>query len=242
MNKKTFFIIICSVSFLFFYGCNKTSAIKQKQPELYKPTLKTEAAKDNTTYRISSDGIYVYDSPNGNKKINQRASSLLGETHYITVDTDCTVEVLEKRDDWVRINTVYPDWLQDSHNGWIRAKYLYNFSDIKINENDFKILKEIQTSVNNVYILYLGSDITQKQIIALNEFFRNNKKISGNIYLFDDLKASELIDIENLEKNDYLYLADHFISMSTFDVPKSVIYYPYQDFQYKSLGGQNFKN
>ena len=233
-----FLLFSCFITF----SCNKTSVKKEKEPELYTPSLKKDIAKDKSTYKISKDEVYVYDSPDGKKKINQKATSLLGETHYIQVDTDCSVEIVEKNGDWVKIHTIYPDWLQDSHNGWILAKNLYNYSDIKINETDFQILREFPTSVNNIYILYTNTNVNQKQLIALNDYLRNTKKLNGNIYVFDEEKAAELVDKENFEKSEYLYLADHFISMSTFDIPKSIIYYPYQDIKYKELGGQNLKN
>ncbi|MBQ9205158.1 MAG: hypothetical protein IJP90_07945 [Treponema sp.] len=242
MNRKlTFMLSIFSVILI---GCNKSSnnVNTQNKAITYKPNQKTEVVVDKSTYRISESDVYVYNRPNGEKIKNQKLSSVLGETHYIQVDTDCTVEVVEKKDEWVKIHTVYPDWLQDTHNGWILAKYLYNFSEIKISDTEYKILKEVSTTVNNIYVLYLGDNFSKKKAIALNEYLRNSKKLLGNIYIFDDEKASELIDNNSLEKDNYVFLADHFIAMSTFDIPKSVIYYPYQDNQYKALGGKNFKN
>lgn len=234
-------LFIGFLGFISFFSCSKKSNKIEIESELYTPILRKDIAKDKSSYKISKDEVYVYDSPNGKKIINQKATSLLGEIYYIEVDTECSVEILEKEGDWVKIHTIYPEWLQNSHNGWILAKYLDNYSDIKINETDIQILRELSTSVNNIYILYTNTNVNQKQLIALNEYLRNAMKLNGNIYVFDEEKAAELVDKEKLKKSEYLYLADHFISMSTFEIPKSIIYYPCQNTKYKELGGQHLK-
>ena len=40
---------------------------------------------------------------------------------------------------------------------------------------------------------------------------------------------------------EYLCVADHFVAMSSFDIPDIVSMYPYQDFYYKELGGKEIK-
>ena len=44
-----------------------------------------------------------------------------------------------------------------------------------------------------------------------------------------------------LEGNDYILVADHFISESSFDCPNEIWWYPYQDSLYKKYGGRNWK-
>ncbi|MBR0030887.1 MAG: hypothetical protein IJP61_01150 [Treponema sp.] len=97
MNRKlTFMLSIFSVILI---GCNKSSnnVNTQNKAITYKPNQKTEVVVDKSTYRISESDVYVYNRPNGEKIKNQKLSSVLGETHYIQVDTDCTVEVVEKK-------------------------------------------------------------------------------------------------------------------------------------------------
>jgi hypothetical protein len=50
-----------------------------------------------------------------------------------------------------------------------------------------------------------------------------------------------LIDSYPLVKNDYLKMADHFVASSSFDAPNSIMWYPFQDIQYKEYGGKNWK-
>ena len=53
------------------------------------------------------------------RKINQKASDKLGEIHYLSVDTSTTVKILQSQGDWVEIQVTQPDFLRDSHRGWV---------------------------------------------------------------------------------------------------------------------------
>jgi len=53
------------------------------------------------------------------RKINQKASDRLGELHYLSVDTSVTVKILQTQGDWAEIQVTQPDFLRDSHRGWV---------------------------------------------------------------------------------------------------------------------------
>jgi len=77
-------------------------------------------------YGITGSSVNVRNGPsiNNQKIINQKSTKIFGETHYIHVDN--TVTVLEKcrKEGWSLIEVVKPDWLNDSHRGWILSKFL----------------------------------------------------------------------------------------------------------------------
>lgn len=50
-------------------------------------------------------------------------------------------------------------------------------------------------------------------------------------------KMKTLNEREAWKKSNYIYVADHFIGMVEFDLPKYYDPYPYRDFYYKELGG-----
>ena len=54
--------------------------------------------------------------------VNQKASDLLKEIVYLSVDTSTTVKVTEIKADWVKIEVVEPEYLAESHRGWIPLK------------------------------------------------------------------------------------------------------------------------
>jgi hypothetical protein len=58
------------------------------------------------------------------KKINQKASKLLKETQYLSVDESTTVSILRVQGNWAEIQVVEPPYLRDSHKGWIPVSYI----------------------------------------------------------------------------------------------------------------------
>lgn len=61
-----------------------------------------------------------------------------------------------------------------------------------------------------------------------------------NINIIDAKDIYPLITEYPLDGKDYLYVADHFVAIVTFD-DTSVWMYPYQDSKYRDLGGKNWK-
>jgi hypothetical protein len=58
------------------------------------------------------------------KKINQKASDTLRRIWYMSVDSDTTVKVLDVKGEWVQVQVIEPDWLADTHRGWIPVSAL----------------------------------------------------------------------------------------------------------------------
>jgi len=84
------------------------------------------STRTGNTYKVSGSDINVYSGPGTNydKIINQKASSILKKNIYVTIDN--TVTVLEEctQGEWSKIRVTDPDWLSNSHRGWVLSKFL----------------------------------------------------------------------------------------------------------------------
>lgn len=94
----------------------------------------------NNTYKLNNSDIKVL-TKSGKAKVNNKASKALGETIYITVNSTSTVMVDECSNYKVKIHVVEPEWLSDSHVGWIDKKYL-RLAGKEFIEADFSFYKD----------------------------------------------------------------------------------------------------
>src|SRR3990172_276174 len=56
------------------------------------------------------------------KKINKKATEMLGKKEYLSIDESTTIRVLKVEKGWAEIQVEEPDWLRESHTGWIPIK------------------------------------------------------------------------------------------------------------------------
>ena len=205
----------------------------------------------NKTYNIEGEDIAIYSGPGTKyaKIINQKATEILGETEYSTIDYTCKIIIIEENDLWAKVKVVEPDWLSLTHIGWIQKKYIVfskndkQVKNVTLDKNDYEIIKANNNSaVNNFHVLIKYKTFDEVKIFSFIEIFRNMYcKNSSNVYIYDSKSIINLIDKYPLSKNEYISLADHFVAMSSFDAPLVRSWYPYQDFQYKQYGGKNWK-
>lgn len=203
-------------------------------------------------YSIIGTGIALRDGPGNSSErlINKKASESLGETVFLEVDNSCKVEILERDKEWSKIAVVEPDWLKNTHIGWIESKNILtndatNLSTDggSINNNVYEIIKiEEEKLVTNFYVLWKGELISQQALNDFDKRFRKEYcKVSCNVSYYDTKSIESLIDVYPLSQKEYLKFADHFIGMSTMDSPAEIWYYPYQDIKYREYGGKNWK-
>ncbi len=78
------------------------------------------------SYKIKGSEINVRQGPSTktDKIINQKATAILHRTDYITVDHTVTVYEECSVSGWSKIRVTDPDWLANSHRGWIASKFL----------------------------------------------------------------------------------------------------------------------
>jgi len=259
MQKITFLLII-SISILI--NCNKSNNIKINNLDTLNlknnniiSSSKINGLNDSDIsheiYEIEGESIIVRNGPgkNYNKLINQKATDMIGETQYIKVDYTCRISVEEESNGWAKIKVVDPDYLSATHQGWIPLKYIvkntHQANSVKLSELEYEIISISKNNNNNNsenYNIYLDvRNLSKKDLFSFIKQFREKNCSTCTISIFDTKSIKNLIDVYPLSKNEYLKFADHFVAWSTFDVPKLVNFYPFQDSQYKDYGGKNFK-
>lgn len=132
----------------------------------------------------------------------------------------------------------------DSYN--LKRKLIHRNERIIKNKIDSETYEILSTNhnpkVENFNVLYKGDKTDRETLICFFDSFRENFATKDcNVNLFDDKSIKLLIDKYPLSQSEYIELADHFIALSTFEVPKDFFWYPYQDIRYKEYGGKNWK-
>lgn len=84
------------------------------------------STKSGQTLRVNGSDVVLRSAPNakGEKLINQKATQFFKTTHYLTIDH--TVTVIEEctQGEWSRVRVTEPDWLQNTHIGWVHSSSL----------------------------------------------------------------------------------------------------------------------
>jgi hypothetical protein len=84
------------------------------------------STKSGQTLRVNGSDVVLRSAANAKseKLINQKATQILKTAQYLTIDN--TVTVIEEctRGEWSRVRVKEPDWLQDSHIGWVQSSSL----------------------------------------------------------------------------------------------------------------------
>lgn len=187
----------------------------------------------------------IFQSPNSKEKVlNHKATNALGETTYCEINRECIVKILDGEDEWVKIQVIDPDWLSDSHVGWVKKSCIEmddESDQTSVQENiDYEImLKDIQGTVTNYYIKNITCKLNESDLYAFAKAIQ--KQIGGNcnIYIYSNDKVKELMTKYPLRGEEYIKVADVFVYSLAFDGTYS--FYPFQDIQYKEFGGKNWK-
>ena len=72
---------------------------------------------------LGADGHDLHKAPKGEKIINQKATRILGETHYQSIDNTTKVQVQCLDGDWAKVAITAPDYLRDQE-GWVERSAL----------------------------------------------------------------------------------------------------------------------
>lgn len=208
-----------------------------------------ETSESNNSFGIEGEDIALREGAGEQYKkvINEKATQAIGETQYCNVDYSLKVEIIENKGDWSKIRVVEPSHLSMSHVGWLKTKYIIknesNTDSEKLDTSTFEILlTKHNATVDNFYVLIKFKDFDEKKIRTfISKFRKEYATQNANINLYDSKKIEPLINKYPLEKVEYLEVADHFVALTTFDLPEVVMWYPFQDLQYKYYGGKNWK-
>ena len=112
-----------------------------------------------------------------------------------------------------------------------------------IGKFSFKILKtDHNQMVENYYVYVKLTHLNFKEVNHFLMAFRENfaTKMS-TINLFDNEKVEELIGVYPLNKDQYVFYADHYFACSDAFEENKIQWYPFQDYQYKQYGGLNWE-
>ena len=203
------------------------------------------------TYGVIGEDIIIRATPedNGKKLVNEKATRTLGGTHYCQVDSSTMVVVLETKDEWSKIQVVRPEWLSETHVGWIPSKNLVSSRDEEkqlygnLDPKEFEIIKvSHKPVVQNFHVLVKYVNFDKKYVYQFIKKFRAEHCTRNcNVLVYDSKSILPLIEVYPLNGEDYIKLADHLVSMSTFDATEIRDWYPYQDTKYKEYGGRNWR-
>lgn len=248
MNRQIS-ILTFLVSVTLLLSCSSPTNSKDTDKEISVPT-KVEQT-ESKIFGINGEDIALRTTPeeNGKKLVNEKATQAFGETHFCQVYYSTKVEVLETKNDWSKIKVVEPDWLSETHVGWIQSKYLISKEDEekqslgKLDPKEYEIMKEShKPAAQNFHILLKHPNFDKNYVYQfIKQFRKEHCTMNCNVLVYDSKSILPLVDIYPLEGKDYIKLADHFISMSTFDATEVRYWYPYQDLKYKEYGGKNWK-
>ncbi|MEN2436603.1 hypothetical protein AAH994_14395 [Weeksellaceae bacterium A-14] len=225
-----------------------TNCKKNEKVEVENIGVEQISNNDPKAYEIKGKNIFLREGPGTKYKklINQKATEIIGETQFMEVDNSCTVSIEEEKDGWAKIRVVDPPHLTATHSGWIPLKSIIKgeeqITNIDLSKLKYEIIKTSENNVSKNYNIYLEiKNLSKDEIISFIKQFREKNCNSCTISIFDNKSIKNLIDKYPLNKNEYLKFADHFVAWSTFDSPKSVSFYPFQDSKYTEYGGKNFK-
>lgn len=248
MNKRMKKLVLSAVMLCFLISCGH----KANQPVSTEVVgQKPSQTKDKVLGVNKKAYLLIKPSENTNKIVNEKYKAATGKIDYLQIDNSCKVKVLEENAEWVKVQVVDPDWLSQTHIGWVK-KDVIAFKEVttklpNLKENrDFKLLfTNDNNSVENHYVLILRKDLSENSLHLFAKSYKKAFDKSGrmNLYVYDTDKLGKLIkkDIayQLNDAKEYIKLADHFVYMSSFD--DMDMYYPYQDLKYKECGGKNWK-
>ncbi len=237
-------LIFSSIIFLFISCSDSTNT----DNALTSDNIKIQ----NKVFNIKGEGVPIRTGPGNEfeKLINKKATEALGKAEYCTVDYSVKVGILEKKDDWAKIKIVDPEWLSESHIGWIPANIIMSQEEVnkessmgELNQNDYEIIKTSHNStVQNFHVLLKQKAFDKEYVYQfIKEFRKEHCTMNCNVLVYDTKAILPLIDIYPLEKKDYIKMADHLVSFSSSDATEIRDWYPYQDFKYRDYGGKNWK-
>jgi hypothetical protein len=125
MIKKIvlFFILFCFVSTLVF-----ASSIQQCGSDSEISGLVLKVAGNSINVRVGPGMEFE-------RVINKKASKILKKTQYVSIDESVTVIEECRKKGWSKIRVIDPDYLSESHRGWVATKFLIKPKNIEYKGN-----------------------------------------------------------------------------------------------------------
>lgn len=207
-KKLLGYLIFTIVIILLLPKPPKSSSISSTVPNALNRNL-PKACENSTevtgkTYNVIGSDINVRKGPDISHEriINQKASKLLKETHYIQIDDTTTVYEECTKNGWSWIRVVDPDWLKDSHRGWVASRFLDKGQDL----GGDKYVRKISSSATLPYTKSSYPKTFAKygsRIAEIEQFRRKAAEMAADSGKCDFVYQSELSDFKSTL--DHLY-------------------------------------
>lgn len=142
---KTFTIISTLGLAVILTSCGSSSSDNSNEQSASTTSADNISASSNI-FGIKGEEIIIRKGPGKkfDKIVNEKATEAMHKTQYATVDYSCKVREDETKDGWSKIVVVDPDWLSESHQGWIETKYI-----IKTDEQATETITPRKTKIFN---------------------------------------------------------------------------------------------
>ena len=101
-------------------------------------------------YGITGEGVYVRNGAGDSfdKIINEKATSALNSTQFITIDYSTVVYEECTKNGWSWIRVVDPSFLEESHKGWVESKFLIKFQEVDRHKSTG--IDEVEKNYSNI--------------------------------------------------------------------------------------------
>jgi hypothetical protein len=157
-------------------------------------TIPYNGETNTKIYGIKGEDILIREGPGKQypKIVNQKATDILKELEYIQVDNSCKVLVEETKDGWSKIRVVEPDWLNETHIGWIKSEFVIDPSIVESDPLQGKTLtdwKSIQvpTYMNDkqeiyTYLVAMTKEQNYLDMMANNPVYSKKVKVQQGLF------------------------------------------------------------
>lgn len=122
-------LIIGVIVLAVVFGSGKGPDDRRTARSGFSEAVSRECAGANVTgveYGVAGTRINVRKGPgiSHERIVDRNAARTPGETRYVQIDDRVTVLEACRKGDWSFIQVVEPEWLSDSHQGWVASRFL----------------------------------------------------------------------------------------------------------------------
>ncbi|MDO8991492.1 hypothetical protein [Daejeonella sp.] len=151
LKLKAFTIIATYGLAITLTSCGSSTNDNSNEQTATSTTFADNNSAPSNIYGIKGEDIVIRKGPGKkyDKIINEKATEAMHKTQYATVDYSCKVREDETKDGWSKIVVVDPDWLSESHQGWIETKHIIKTEE-QATENVVPRQAEIFNEVSQV--------------------------------------------------------------------------------------------
>lgn len=157
-NFKTFLVCLSIICFLM--NCGSSDSYTSNDQIVNSTSSLDNDVLGTKIFGIEGEDIELREGPGKkfDKIINQKATEALHRTQYLKIDYSCKVREAEEKDGWSKIAVVEPDWLTNSHQGWIETKHIINTTEQVAKSNAyrkkalFNEISQVQSKLSDVGI------------------------------------------------------------------------------------------